>query len=1359
MSYEKKIRYGTLPQSESAELGIPQLATGDRGVLPPCYPKGAGSPRGSELGATSVGKKTQDKPQSAKSKVQTDNLTQASGGDEGGYPDSQTKTREPKNSRRPQGTASASTDETIVAGQYPTGLNTTQTTGPTIAPRNRGCSKWSKKDDETLAQLVSEQSTRRVCWAKITQEWSVLKERNVVSIEITSKEILKRRYYRLRSLNKTKTLQQETTSTGDPPEETHKKADRWSAKEDKFLITTARANLLANGQVNWNKVHEIWEKDTPQKQDKSRTKNALRARYLLLAQSQDDSEQTEITERHIATDPSSYLEEITLKGWDEEGKAIKITEDEFCSEFEALYKKVRKNKNRLKINKPNGKIPEPMLKWMQQCVTSRLKTQKVSDKYILQLNELVYTGASLIAKLLGTPKKTKTKANKERSKEALTKRDELQDMIRKIDTEIARRREKKQASKQEAKNRKWLQENFPSYKSSCKLKLLREMFAMRLRIAADRIKADEDERIRRKERFMSTKWLLLDTTAQKTTPAPPVQAAREYWKEYIGQDRTFSAGKFLKEWAKRNKIPSISVQDDNENEMTMWTEVCKKTKPWKATGPDQIHGFWWKLDGIRQLLHKWIVPTVTTGSDTPQWLSQGRAILLYKSGDTGNPGNYRTISCLNTCYKMLTAYITRKLEKWTEHLIPTEQLAQRKGIWGCTQAHIIDAAVCKHAKIEHKNLSMAWFDYSKAFDSIPHAYIRWILKNLNIPEEMRKTIRSLMRNWQIRYEGRNEQGKLVQSNPLQVKSGVLQGDTLSPYLFCLCVAPLSTRIRTAVKPYSVEEHKFSHIYYMDDLKVYTTDSKKLQEAINMIARFSKSIGLNLNEKKCATLHLTQGVCTEGEKYMDIPEVSLDKPYKYLGIEQHVETAGEHMWERITRVCLDKTEQIFSTQMTVRQKIQTFNNTVVPKVSFIMQNDLATNGRHNSQVAKARRMDEEIRTILRKTKLMFAASLVSRVYLSPEEGGLGLKRIEEELKVSKLYAWAYLHKMSECSPALKVLQSIHDKGKRTILSDVNNIAATLDLREFIWEKLQDENMKKPGDLAREIATQARTIWAERIKMEYQQSMWGNRLINAPGIDRKLSFLWLQKGSIGNKVARNILAAQENQLRCRSHPSNTTLPRTCRLKCKRRGEEQLETTAHILSLCEHWRDTLMVRRHNAVARALYYELCQYTGLQTFHYRDTIPTVQRNSRFELFWDFPVQTHNVIRHNRPDIILVDDQSKTIYICEIAVSWAIGGGGIPQMETRKYSKYGINSNLEEDHPFPYPAGHNLKDEMNEIYKAKVVVVPIVIGACGEISRKLKEHIAQLPLENRVTERLMERLARAAVEGSNLIICRHLGLE
>lgn len=186
--------------------------------------------------------------------------------------------------------------------------------------------------------------------------------------------------------------------------------------------------------------------------------------------------------------------------------------------------------------------------------------------------------------------------------------------------------------------------------------------------------------------------------------------------------------------------------------------------------------------------------------------------------------------------------------------------------------------------------------------------------------------------------------------------------------------------------------------------------------------------------------------------------------------------------------------------------------------------------------------------------------------------------------------------------------------------------------------------------------------------------------------------------------------------------------------------------------------MVRRHNAVARALYYELCRYASLPTIHYRDVIPVVQRNERFELFWDFPVQTKSVIRHNRPDIILVDDREKTIYVCEIAVSWALGGGGLPQMENRKYSKYAVNSNLEEDFPLEYPRGANLKDELNEIYHANVIVIPIVIGACGEISKKLPDYMAQLPLNPRESERIMERLARAALEGTNLIICRHLGL-
>ena len=42
---------------------------------------------------------------------------------------------------------------------------------------------------------------------------------------------------------------------------------------------------------------------------------------------------------------------------------------------------------------------------------------------------------------------------------------------------------------------------------------------------------------------------------------------------------------------------------------------------------------------------------------------------------------------------------------------------------------MINAAILENCHKKHKNLSMAWIDYKKAFDSVPHS---WILKCLDM---------------------------------------------------------------------------------------------------------------------------------------------------------------------------------------------------------------------------------------------------------------------------------------------------------------------------------------------------------------------------------------------------------------------------------------------------------------------------------------------------------------------------------------------------------------------------------------------------------------------------------------------------
>ena len=63
------------------------------------------------------------------------------------------------------------------------------------------------------------------------------------------------------------------------------------------------------------------------------------------------------------------------------------------------------------------------------------------------------------------------------------------------------------------------------------------------------------------------------------------------------------------------------------------------------------------------------------------------------------------------------------------NLIPEEQKGCASDSLRCIDQLLIDTMVMCDAKNNQKKLSMAWIDYAKAYDSIPHT---WIVKCLRL---------------------------------------------------------------------------------------------------------------------------------------------------------------------------------------------------------------------------------------------------------------------------------------------------------------------------------------------------------------------------------------------------------------------------------------------------------------------------------------------------------------------------------------------------------------------------------------------------------------------------------------------------
>ena len=152
----------------------------------------------------------------------------------------------------------------------------------------------------------------------------------------------------------------------------------------------------------------------------------------------------------------------------------------------------------------------------------------------------------------------------------------------------------------------------------------------------------------------------------------------------------------------------------------------KSMSDWKRAGPDKIQGFWLKsFRAVHEVLAKFLNECIEPG-DVPGQLVEGRTILVMKHSKKGTEvGNYRPIACLNLIWKPLTGIISDKTYDHLEEnkLLPEEQKGSRRKCQGTKDQLVIDRCILQNCRKRKTSLSMAWVDYKKTYDMVPHSWI------------------------------------------------------------------------------------------------------------------------------------------------------------------------------------------------------------------------------------------------------------------------------------------------------------------------------------------------------------------------------------------------------------------------------------------------------------------------------------------------------------------------------------------------------------------------------------------------------------------------------------------------------------
>ena len=170
-----------------------------------------------------------------------------------------------------------------------------------------------------------------------------------------------------------------------------------------------------------------------------------------------------------------------------------------------------------------------------------------------------------------------------------------------------------------------------------------------------------------------------------------------------------------------------------------------------------------------------------------------------------------------------------------------------KNSQGCKEHLIVDSVVLEQAHKDNRNLYIAYIDYRKAFDSVPHSSLIWVLEIHKIDPLIINSLQQLMKKWTttLQVKAKNNQ---ITSDPIRIQRGLYQVDSLSPSWFCLALNSLSHLLHRTNYGFGIHTdnqkiQRLNHLIYMDDITLYAATNSQLTEHLRLTETFSRDINL------------------------------------------------------------------------------------------------------------------------------------------------------------------------------------------------------------------------------------------------------------------------------------------------------------------------------------------------------------------------------------------------------------------------------------------------------------------------------------------------------------------------------------
>ena len=774
-----------------------------------------------------------------------------------------------------------------------------------------------------------------------------------------------------------------------------------------------------------------------------------------------------------------------------------------------------------------------------------------------------------------------------------------------------------------------------------------------------------------------------DLAGEKAEPhTVPASEIREFWsKMWVGPaedaaPRDYS--RYLLGYAAGPDTPTTFPSREEFGRLVQWLPC------WKAAGVDKVYNYFIKnVSSLHDSLYQIIRGICLDGAACGDWFYKGVTYLIPK-GTPKSGGDFRPITCMPCLYKLTTKCVTEvlRLEVERRGLLAENQLGAVRGVQGAKEQAMLNIA----ANREHGNgLKALWVDVKKAFDSVDHEYLLACVARLGLPEWVVRFLTATIGRWAIQIKDGRE--TILEKH---VRRGILQGDTLSPLLFALCVDPLSRTLNgvypmVEVRTGSSITHSVNHLLFVDDLKLLARDDSTLAAMARETREFFDTVGLEINRAKSAT---NSAVCAGMAELLDNAG-----GYKYLGvIEDRTGVPTRESYSKLKAELLLRVGRLCESQLNARNLIHGINEHAMSLLNYYV-------GVLRLEAGDFAELDHAVRQLLTKYAFHVQPACKERLYLPRAQLGRGLHSAEFRSEAMLLSLHDALRDGGVASTRRAAILHNEQEAK----SHLALIRGYLAAKYHVAAEATTQQLTE---------AQQNTLYGEIRKKLVHQRLY--RAAENSAVSVEDSALWLRKGNIAPREEAALCALQDRNLFMGAGGN-----------CPHCGKAP-KTVDHLATRCDRMLAHEYTRRHNEVVRCIHLHLCNRYGLKSSRKirLHSVQEVVSNRDVEIRVDTRIKTDVKVQHDRPDIVVLDKRRKLATLIEIGIT---SQDQLQTVEATKARKYDL-----------------LAGEISQMYTAKII--PYVMTWDGVVTKCHKKYVRELELPSNVEAYIQSRVLRRTLE-------------